>query len=90
MIIRVNHAKGPFEDVPIIMIAGRNITYEDIKYVSGIIRNVKVSLCIVLKYTKELESEIKNTIQKILKKKDFDNKRACHMAGSFFAKIPFK
>ena len=71
MIIRVNHAKGPFEDVSIIMIAGRNITYEDIKHVSGIIRNVKVSLCIVIKYTKELESEIKKYYTKNIEKERF-------------------
>jgi hypothetical protein len=59
LIIRVKHGKNMGQNVPIMMISKRNITYDDKKHVSNIVRESNSISIIAMSYTKELENEIK-------------------------------
>lgn len=59
------------QNVPIMMISRRNITYDDKKHVSNIVRESNSISIIAMSYTKELENEIKKYYTKDIETEKF-------------------
>ena len=71
VLVHSRSGRVPIQDIPVIMIARRNITYDDKKHITNIIIKCNNISIIALIYTKELENEIKKYYTKDIETEKF-------------------
>ena len=72
IIFYVKHGGNIGQNVSILMIARRNITYDDKKHISRIVRKCDSKSIIAIKHTAEIENEIKKYYKKNIETEKFN------------------